>query len=85
MIFCFVKGEDTPGEETPFVSITDYDRSCDGKNMALFEVQFNHSPWRITIIALYDDYKGSSKSVHIFIFSSCLDLELNVALRGRST
>lgn len=39
--YLWLAGDDTPGEDNPFLTVSDHDRSCDGKNMALFEVQFN--------------------------------------------
>lgn len=44
-------GDETPGEDHPFLSGSDYDRSCDGKNMALFEVQFSY------LFTSYETYK----------------------------
>ncbi|XP_062872288.1 solute carrier family 12 member 7-like [Trichomycterus rosablanca] len=56
-------GEDSPEEESPFISSTDYDRSCDGKNMALFEEEMDSTPMVSSLLNKLANYTNLPQGV----------------------
>ncbi|XP_058269871.1 solute carrier family 12 member 7-like isoform X3 [Hemibagrus wyckioides] len=56
-------GDETPGEDNPFLTVSDHDRSCDGKNMALFEEEMDSTPMVSALLNKLANYTNLTQGV----------------------
>ncbi|KAI5625674.1 solute carrier family 12 member 7 isoform X3 [Silurus asotus] len=56
-------GDETPGEDSPFLTVPDLDRSCDGKNMALFEEEMDSTPMVSALLNHLANYTNLTQGV----------------------
>ncbi|MCI4385920.1 hypothetical protein PGIGA_G00056260 [Pangasianodon gigas] len=63
LLFGPSSGDDTPGEDNPFLTVHDYDRSCDGKNMALYEEEMDSTPMVSSLLNKLANYTNLTQGV----------------------
>ncbi|GAA6067629.1 solute carrier family 12 member 7-like isoform X2 [Tachysurus ichikawai] len=63
LLFGPSSGDDTPGEDNPFLTVSDHDRSCDGKNMALFEEEMDSTPMVSSFLNKLANYTNLTQGV----------------------
>ncbi|KAL7831953.1 hypothetical protein AOLI_G00295010 [Acnodon oligacanthus] len=56
-------GDETPGEDSPFLTISDHERSCDGNNMALFEEEMDSTPMVSALLNKLANYTNLTQGV----------------------
>ncbi|XP_066521337.1 solute carrier family 12 member 7-like isoform X2 [Hoplias malabaricus] len=56
-------GNETPGEDSPFLTISEHERSCDGKNMALFEEEMDSTPMVSSLLNKLANYTNLTQGV----------------------
>uniref|UniRef100_A0A8B9H354 Solute carrier family 12 member 7a n=1 Tax=Astyanax mexicanus TaxID=7994 RepID=A0A8B9H354_ASTMX len=56
-------GEETPGEDSPFITTGDHEGSCDGKNMALFEEEMDSTPMVSALLNKLANYTNLTQGV----------------------
>ncbi|XP_060800074.1 solute carrier family 12 member 7-like isoform X2 [Neoarius graeffei] len=56
-------GNETSGEDSPFLIVPEYDRSCDGKNMALFEEEMDSTPMVSSLLNKLANYTNLTQGL----------------------
>nr|UQS87555.1 solute carrier family 12 member 7a [Rhamdia quelen] len=62
-VFSPYSGEETPEEYSPFLTVSDHERSCDGKNMALFEEEMDSTPMVSALLNKLANYTNLTQGV----------------------
>ncbi|TSN57726.1 Mitogen-activated protein kinase-binding protein 1 [Bagarius yarrelli] len=75
-------GEETPREDNPFLTVSDYERSCDGKNMALFEEEMDSTPMVSSLLNKLANYTNLTQGVVDHEKAESEDGVKRVAVRG---
>ncbi|KAK3531811.1 hypothetical protein QTP70_029726 [Hemibagrus guttatus] len=63
LLFGPSSGDETPGEYNPFLTVSDHDRSCDRKNMALFEEEMDSTPMVSALLNKLANYTNLTQGV----------------------
>ncbi|XP_036418847.1 solute carrier family 12 member 7-like isoform X2 [Colossoma macropomum] len=75
-------GDETPGEYSPFLTISDHERSCDGNNMALFEEEMDSTPMVSALLNKLANYTNLTQGVVDHEKAESEDGVKRVAIKG---
>uniref|UniRef100_A0AAR2K208 Solute carrier family 12 member 7a n=1 Tax=Pygocentrus nattereri TaxID=42514 RepID=A0AAR2K208_PYGNA len=75
-------GDETPGEDSPFLTISDHERSCDGNNMALFEEEMDSTPMVSALLNKLANYTNLTQGVVDHEKAESEDGVKRVAIKG---